>query len=356
MNEEKRITVKDIATLAGVSKGTVDRVLHNRGEVSEASREKVMRIARQIGYKPNMHASLLASQKRYVMVCMIPEYAPGEYWDLVAKGITAAQKKAEPFRISIQLFKYDLFSERSMDECFARVMEQRPDAVVMAPTFQSRARAIMDELHARDIPCLLIDSCLPDCTYLAYFGMHMMRSGYLAAHLLTDRCSADKIAVFRIHKDMESVNNSAESRYAGFRQYLEEHAPHTELIHLYIHPYDREYNRTVLRSFFVAHPDVRHIITFNSRVHLIAEYLKQEGRESSTVLIGFDHLPRNVGALENGTVKFLITQHTENILSLCAQTVINHLIYHVPPVQRDTFLPMDILTRYNADFYRPVLI
>ena len=112
----------------------------------------------------------------------------------------------------------------------------------------------------------------------------------------------------------------------------------------------------MLRSFFVAHPDVRHIITFNSRVHLIAEYLKQEGRESSTVLIGFDHLPRNVGALEDGTVKFLITQHTENILSLCAQTVINHLIYHVPPVQRDTFLPMDILTRYNADFYRPVLI
>ena len=50
MNEEKRITVKAIATLAGVSKGTVDRVLHNRGEVSEASREKVMRIARQIVY------------------------------------------------------------------------------------------------------------------------------------------------------------------------------------------------------------------------------------------------------------------------------------------------------------------
>ena len=94
MNEEKRITVKDIATLAGVSKGTVDRVLHNRGEVSEASREKVMKIARQIGYKPNVHASLLASQKKFLMACMIPEYVPGEYWDLVAKGLTAAQKKA----------------------------------------------------------------------------------------------------------------------------------------------------------------------------------------------------------------------------------------------------------------------
>lgn len=356
MNEEKRITVKDIATLAGVSKGTVDRVLHNRGEVSEASREKVMKIARQIGYNPNVHASLLASQKKYLMACMIPEYAPGEYWDLVAKGITAAQKKAEPFHISIQMFKYDLFSERSMDECFTRVMEQRPDAVVMAPTFQTRARAIMETLHSKDIPCLLIDSCLPDCNYLAYFGLHMFRSGYLAAHLLTDRCSAEKIAVFHIHKDLESANNSAESRYAGFKQYIDEHAPGTELIHQYIHPYDKEYNRVVLGRFFMEHPDVNHIITFNSRVHLIAEYLKSEERGAHTVLIGFDHLPRNVEALKDGSVKFLITQHTENILSLCAQTVIDHLIYHTQPAQRDMFVPMDILTRYNVDFYRSDLV
>ena len=42
MTEDKRITIKDIAQLAGVSKGTVDRVIHNRGEVSEASRQKVL--------------------------------------------------------------------------------------------------------------------------------------------------------------------------------------------------------------------------------------------------------------------------------------------------------------------------
>ena len=63
MTEDKRITIKDIAQLAGVSKGTVDRVIHNRGEVSEASRQKVLEVAQRIGYKPNIYASLLASQK-----------------------------------------------------------------------------------------------------------------------------------------------------------------------------------------------------------------------------------------------------------------------------------------------------
>lgn len=112
----------------------------------------------------------------------------------------------------------------------------------------------------------------------------------------------------------------------------------------------------VLGRFFMEHPDVNHIITFNSRVHLIAEYLKSEERGAHTVLIGFDHLPRNVEALKDGSVKFLITQHTENILSLCAQTVIDHLIYHTQPAQRDMFVPMDILTRYNVDFYRSDLV
>ena len=101
---------------------------------------------------------------------------------------------------------------------------------------------------------------------------------------------------------------------------------------------------------------MNHIITFTSRVHLVAEYLKSEGRSGQTVLIGFDHLPRNVEGLKDGTVQFLITQHTENVLSLCAQTVIDHLIYHVRPAQRDTFVPMDILTKYNVDFYRTVLV
>ena len=47
------VTVKQIAELANVSRGTVDRVLNNRSGVSEATRQKVLKIAKELHYEPN---------------------------------------------------------------------------------------------------------------------------------------------------------------------------------------------------------------------------------------------------------------------------------------------------------------
>ena len=68
----KNYTIKDIARMAGVSAGTVDRVLHNRGDVSAASLEKVRKVLDEISYQPNMFAIGLAAKKRYSTVSIIP--------------------------------------------------------------------------------------------------------------------------------------------------------------------------------------------------------------------------------------------------------------------------------------------
>ena len=73
-----KIRIKDIARLANVSTGTVDRVLHNRGEVSAKSREKVEKVLKEINYQPNIYAPALASKKRYTLVTLLPESNEGE--------------------------------------------------------------------------------------------------------------------------------------------------------------------------------------------------------------------------------------------------------------------------------------
>ena len=78
--------------MAGVSAGTVDRVLHNRGDVSVSSREKVQKVLDEIDYHPNMFAIGLAAKKRYHIVCIIPYYIEHDYWHAVAAGIDRAHK------------------------------------------------------------------------------------------------------------------------------------------------------------------------------------------------------------------------------------------------------------------------
>ena len=79
----ERIRIKDIARLADVSVGTVDRVIHGRSGVSEASKKRVEEILKQLDYQPNMYASALASNKKYTFICLLPQHLEGEYWTAV---------------------------------------------------------------------------------------------------------------------------------------------------------------------------------------------------------------------------------------------------------------------------------
>ena len=70
--EDQNYTIKDIARMAGVSAGTVDRVLHNRGDVSPKSKAKVQKVLDEIHYQPNVFAIGLAAKKKYSFLCLIP--------------------------------------------------------------------------------------------------------------------------------------------------------------------------------------------------------------------------------------------------------------------------------------------
>ena len=64
----KQVKIKDIAKMAGVSSGTVDRILHNRGNVSAASREAVEKALQETGYRYNIHTSAVSLKKTYKIV------------------------------------------------------------------------------------------------------------------------------------------------------------------------------------------------------------------------------------------------------------------------------------------------
>ena len=97
--EDQNYTIKDIARMAGVSAGTVDRVLHNRGDVSPQSKAKVQKVLDEIHYQPNVFAIGLAAKKKYSFVCLIPYYIEHDYWHSVVGGIERARQELRPFTL-----------------------------------------------------------------------------------------------------------------------------------------------------------------------------------------------------------------------------------------------------------------
>lgn len=350
MIAKNRITINDVAKAAGVSKGTVDRVLHNRGEVSKDSKEKVLKIIEELGYKPNMYASLLASQKEHVIVCMIPEYSQGDFWSLTQKGIDEASQSISRYSIKVESIRYDQYDVESFRKACARVLDQRPSGVLIAPMFRNETSRFVKELSGQGIPYIYLDSKLEDDSYMAYFGMPSYQSGYLCADMLTIGRDVNKVYVIRILRDKKGLSDPSLMRRTGFVDYMKEHYPGAEIENVFIDPFDKKSREEVLDSVFLQAEGFKNIVMLNSRVHLVADYLRNRDIKDVRV-VGFDALDRNIAALKNGHVHVLIAQHTDRQAVAALNAMVDYLILGINVPRKDNYTQMDILNRYNCDYY-----
>ncbi len=351
IGDGNKVTINDVAKAAGVSKGTVDRVLHNRGEVSRKSKEKVLKVIEELGFKPNFFASLLASQKERLIQCIIPEFLPGEFWSMTEKGVNDAAALVSRYGIRLEVLKYEQYSVDAFREVCSKVLENPPAGVLVAPIFGDETKKFVASLAKRGIPYVFIDSKVEDEGYMAYFGMPMYQSGYLCADILTDgRELPETVHVVRIERDKRGLADPTARRRAGFMDYMKEHHPRIGIENIFLDPKDRESIYSKLDASIGDGKGRKFIVMLNSRIHIISDYLKDRKIHDCRV-IGFDALEKNLEALRQGVVHALIAQHTDRQTVDAVNAMADFIIFGTPSAKKDNFTQMDILTRYNCDFY-----
>ncbi len=351
MDKGRKVTINDVAKAAGVSKGTVDRVLHDRGEVSRKSREKVLRVIEELGFRPNLYASLLASQKERVIFCLIPECSPGEFWSLALKGIMEASENVSRYGIVVKCVRFDQYSVDSFRIACDSILSSNASGVLLAPMFRDETLRFVSSLSASGIPFMYLDSKVDETDYLAYFGMPMFESGYLCADMLTGgRHEPRKVYVVRISRDKKGLSDPTAERRAGFLAYMDRYYPDVEIENVFIDPTDPSSIYAKLDATVGAEKGRRHIVMFNSRIHLVSDYLADRGLRDCRV-VGFDALDRNVAAVRQGLVKALIAQHTDRQAMDAVNALADHILLGTSVAKRDNYTQMDILNRFNCDYY-----
>lgn len=347
----EKVTINDIARLTGLSKGTVDRVLHNRGEVSKKSYEKVMACIQEMGYEPNLYASLLATREKGCIAVLLPHPEPGSYWELAVSGIAKAEESEKKVGVSIRLFTYDEFSADSFRETCANVLESKPAGVVIAPMFQYETQVFVQELSTRNIPYVFVDTKLEEpAGHLAFYGIPAYKSGYLCADMLLQGEPAKEVLIVRVMRDKERSSDPTILRRAGFQDYIREHNPACTIRTIFVSPTDPAVTDEALEAFFTEFPSVKHVVMFNSRIHLIVPYLERNPH-AGTRVIGFDNLPSNITGLQKGIVSMLIAQHPELQVQEAIHTLSEFIVFHRAPAVTDNHMHMDLLTRYNVEDY-----
>ena len=350
---EVKTTIFDVARLAGVSKGTVDRVLHDRGEVSARTARKVREAIEQLNYTTNVYASNLGVHNVRIFSCLLPSSEEGDYWHKLAGGADAVAARLEPMNASVRIFRYDQYDVSSFNKACDEVLGSNPSGVVMVPLFKKESMAFAGKLTELSIPYSCIDTRLEDDGYLAYYGMDKYGSGRLCAALLTerlDRSDVGRALVVRILRDMKGESDPTSERRRGFADFLKEEFPDCIIDTVFIRPSDPSMVNAVLEEYFSEHPDVKLVAMLNSRVYLLGEYFLAHP-ESARRVVAFDDLDRNFELLRRGGVSILICQRTEDQAVKSIAALADNVIMHTLPPVRDNYVHMEILTRYNLDNY-----
>ena len=347
-----KIRIKDIAEKSGVSVGTVDRVLHNRPNVSSAAREKVEAVLKSINYQPNMYASALAYNKSYTFYCIIPRHESEAYWEEIEEGAAKACETRRDFQINIKMMYYQRFDRDTFIKQYQACLDCNPNGVIVVPSDLDVTKEFADKMHERNIPFILLDSYMPDLKPLSFFGQDSFCSGYFAAKMLMLIASGEKkIMLMKQTKDGKVVSKQQDNREVGFRHYMHDHFPDTEILELDL-PFEekkKEYD-TILENFFTEHPDVHHCITLCSKAHIVGDFLLRTNRRDIQIM-GYDMVERNAKCLRLGSISFLIAQHAFMQGYNCVDTLFKAIVLKkkVSPVN---YMPIELLSKENVDFYR----
>ena len=347
----QKIRIKDIAALAGVSEGTVDRVLHNRGDVSEKSREAVNKVLEEMNYSPNLFARSLASKKIYRFVCLFPTFHTGDYWESVEKGFNQAAKEFLHHNVYIEKECFNQFDSQSFINVSESVLKSEPDAVFIAPIFRNETITFINELNKLSIPYSFIDSMIENTDFNTYYGQNSFQSGYIAAKLLLNSIPDGSQVVIIRTKRKGSVSNQTLSRSNGFSKYMQENNLESKIniISAEFDNNDEPMNFGLLNSIFNQNQNIRAVITFNSKVYRLAIHLEAL-KQTNVRLIGYDLLEENVKYLKQGIVNCLIAQRPDKQAYFTVRDMCRKLIFR-QDINRVNFMPMDILMKENIEDY-----
>lgn len=347
-----KIRIKDIAEIAQVSIGTVDRVIHQRGEVSESTRKRIAKLLEEYNYTPDIHASSLALKKPIKLAVVMPGVVNDHaFWNLPLSGIRRALEELAHYNISVDTFYFNQFDRKDFIRCRKEFPYNEVQGVLFAPVFQEESLSFLHQCDEFNLPVVLFNSLLDVPGIRSFVGQDAYHSGYLAAKLINYGMEPGKdVAIINMSVRTDHYAHIIQ-REKGFRSYFKEHSGRLKhLLTLDLHGADDQRLQAQLSEAFTKYRLAGLFVT-NSRVYKVAEFLAERGK-GHVSLVGYDLLPESIQYLKTETIDFLISQKPEEQAFKGLTTLFYLVAFHREPQERQ-MLPIDIITRENLSYYQP---
>ncbi|MGN0483675.1 MAG: substrate-binding domain-containing protein [Lachnospiraceae bacterium] len=334
---EKRVTIKDIASKAGVSLGTVHLALSDKAGVSEATRRRIRAIAKELNYHPNVVAASLKRKTIRIAACF-PEMEGDNrfYYPQMWNGFRASQERMVDFNIEFQEYAYpENFKEecnrKEKMECLNSLREKLEageiDGLVM---HGNRCPFTVEELRfygERGLTISLVDTDLPESGRLCCVAADYDSLGRTLAEQVVGRIpSCGSIFICAGREEYPSHRLIVE----GFEAYMRENGHENLIYKEHSNQVSDEAYENILS--YIKRPDIAAACCVSSRSSLmLGRAIEASGKAGKIMAVGSDLFDENKDFLRRGVFQNLVQKNPFGQAFMATKFLMDYLIKDVRP-------------------------
>ena len=184
------ITICDIAKLAGVSRGTVDRVLHNRGRVDPEVEQRIKAIVQECNYQPSRAAQQLSMRRQKIRIGFLSRIDQNGFWSIVIRSANKAEQELAEYGIAIEKRYFDYCHPETQLEMINELVELGISALVIVPLNDPSICQRLKELDEQGILVILLQSEVSGFSPFCYIGSDYYVGGLPLACSITSPSAA----------------------------------------------------------------------------------------------------------------------------------------------------------------------
>jgi len=303
------VTIKEIAKIAGVSRGTVDRALNNRDGVNEEVAKKVLAIAKALGYTPNTVGKALSLQKQQRKIAVILNSIGNPFFEPILAGIEKASKEVSDFGFQITVKEFNGFNVEVQLNLLDEVESDDFDYLAIAPINSPLIASRLAELSQKGIVILTINNDIELEERVAYVGCDYWKSGKTAAGLF-GLITGGEANVGIITGSVHSSGHNA--RIGGFQEVIKTDFPKINIVKVVENFDDDTISYRVVKELFAEDNKIDSLYFTAAGTKGGLQAVCDLGLAGRVKIITFDMTPEVKHHLEIGTIAATICQQQPN--------------------------------------------
>lgn len=338
-----RPTVHDVATEAGVSLATVDRVLNARAGVREKTVERVQTAIRKLGYIRDTSAANLARQREYSFTVVLPEDS-SQFTETLADALREASTAQVTERTTVKVLTVNPDDPHAVARTLHGLMSSKPDGVAIMAQETPQVRDAVARLKSKGIAVAALLSDLPSSARDFFVGVNSQSAGRTAALLMGRFVGRSTGKILAITNSM--ISRDSIDRRLGFDTVMLSEFPCLTVLPSIETHNNPERGAEIIMRVARANPDIVGVYSMGPGNRYIVQALRDAEQLEGLTIIGHELTPFTREALEQGAIDAVIAQNVGH-LARSALRVLRAKCDGVAIFEAQERIRIDIITREN---------